>query len=167
MFVDDDADDVGRFAGRQFCLAKLLHHGFAIGHLRTCLGETKLTASMWRKPSETRLREIFYFFFRGDDVGEALPGVARAFDYGDGVQVRCFLRLMAARARGLYIVLCVAGKIGWKARGNGTASRRRFAPIVPSAFGAHTTRTFRAGLRIRPYGTALLSNEMARLRMAS
>ena len=50
----------------------------------TCLGETKLTASMCLKPAASECFQIFSFVFGGDEIGQSLPGIARAFDQFHG-----------------------------------------------------------------------------------
>ncbi len=70
----------------QLGLAELRHDRFAVGHLRHVLGRDEADGVDVAKAERDEAREVFYFFLGGDDVGEALPGIARAFDYGDGVQ---------------------------------------------------------------------------------
>ena len=81
LLVDDDANDVRRFAGGKFRLGEFVHDRFAIGHLGHVLGRDEADRVDVAETERDQAREVFYFFFCGNDVGEALPGVAWAFDY--------------------------------------------------------------------------------------
>ena len=58
LLVHDDADDVGCLARRQLYLAQLLHHIFAIRHLRNVLGRDEAHRVNVAKTELYQLREV-------------------------------------------------------------------------------------------------------------
>ncbi len=61
------------------------HHGFAVGHLLDVLGGDEADGVDVLEAGGDELFEVGDFGGGGDEVGEALPGVAWAFDEGDGI----------------------------------------------------------------------------------
>ena len=66
-------------------VAQLLHHRLAIGHLRHVLGRDEADRVDVPESQRDQAREIANLFFRRNDVGKALPRIARAFDNGYGM----------------------------------------------------------------------------------
>jgi hypothetical protein len=85
FFVDDDADDfgcerVGRKSGEE-----LGHDLFAVGHLLDVFGGDEADGVDVVEAGGDQFFQVSNFCFRGDEAGEALPGVTGTFDEFYGV----------------------------------------------------------------------------------